>query len=225
MPRVFLSRVLQDSQGPFARLQERVEWQLTANSLLEFKAVPIERIPPVDWLFFYSRQGVKFFLEQAIPPVSVQLATIGPATAKQLEQKGYKVSFTGIGKPDKVAASFLAIAAGKRVGFVQARHSRKSVQLILGDQIIGLDVIAYDNIPKPLRVKENADYLIFTSPLNFETYQQSNRIIEKQRLIAIGTTTAQSFKIAGFSNYRIAKYPNEEALLACLLAWQKEQPF
>jgi uroporphyrinogen-III synthase len=193
-------------------------------SLLEFKAVAFEKLPEADWLFFYSSKGVQFFLQQAALPEQLKLATIGPGTARQLEALGYQPDFVGQGPPEVVAAAFLRIATQQSVVFVQARHSRKSIQIILGQRVAGIDLIVYDNVPRPLLVREDTDYLIFTSPLNFETYRQCNRIYPKQRLIGIGPTTGSSFQLAGVENYRIASQPTESALLSCLLSWQEELP-
>jgi uroporphyrinogen-III synthase len=223
LPRVFLSRALAD-KSPFVALTSQPGWEITALSLLEFEGVPFQDLPEADWLFFYSSKGVQFFFQQRVPPDQLKLATIGPGTAKELEARGYQAAFVGQGSPATVAAAFLTVAAGQGVIFVQARQSRKSVQLALDQQIDGIDLIVYDNVPRPRLIVPDNDYLIFTSPLNFETYRQCNRINPKQRLIGIGPTTEKSFQWAGIENYRIASQPTESALLSCLLKWQQELP-
>ena len=72
------------------------------ESLVAFYPLPFLQLPTCDWIFFYSRRAVQFFFDQlpAELPEKVLLATIGPATARALTQRGHEASFIGSGFND-----------------------------------------------------------------------------------------------------------------------------
>ena len=223
MPSVFISRLLR-ADSPFQALVANPPWEVEARSLLIFEPVAFGDVPPADWLFFYSRRGVHFFAAQRIAPLPpLQLAAMGAGTAQALEERGWAQAFVGTGSPAAVAQAFGELAAGQHVVFVQAQNSRQSVQQHLGSRVRAQDLVVYQNRPLTSVQLRPADYLIFTSPLNFETYNQLYPYKPEQRFIAIGATTAVSFRAAGVKQYRVAAAPTEEALLACLLAWHTEK--
>ena len=222
MPRVFISRPL-SAESPFAQLATQAEWEVVAQSLVVFEKVVPAYIPVADWLFFYSSRGVQYYFEQAPnPPPSVKLAAIGSATAQTLTALGFSPQFIGQGSPDQVAKFFLPLVKGQRVVFIGALHSRQSVQQYLGNRISSDHLVVYENRPRLSFPRTEADYYIFTSPLNFQAFQQLYPFNAQDRLIAIGTTTAVSFEVAGVKGYRMAKAPAESELLSCLLAWEAE---
>jgi len=223
LPKVFISRLLQ-ADSPFQALVASAEWEVKAQSLLVFEPVAFAHLPPTDWLFFYSRRGVQFFAAQIGAPLPpLRLAAMGTGTAQALEQQGWQPAFIGAGSPAAVARAFAGQATGQRVVFVQAQNSRQSVQQHLGSLIQSQNLVVYQNRPLTTVHLQPADYLIFTSPLNFETYCQLNPYKPEQRFIAIGATTALAFRAAGIKQYQVATAPTEEALLACLLAWHQEK--
>ncbi|MEL6658146.1 MAG: uroporphyrinogen-III synthase [Bacteroidota bacterium] len=221
MPSVFISRELQPS-SPFHELG--TGWQLIATSLLEFTPVSFPELPTADWYFFYSGKGAQFFLEQSKPPSAARLACLGNGAARVLTSHGYAPDFVGDGNPANTAMQWLALAQGTRVVFVQAQRSRASVQQLLKNQIHAHSLVVYDNQIRTDINPPAADYLLFTSPLNFAAYQQQKTISEQQRVIGIGSTTAVTFSDASVKEYRIADTPSEAGLLQCLLDWEKEQP-
>ena len=221
MPSIFISRPLAPN-SPFYTLPP--QWQGNGSSLLVFKPVAVNAIPEVDWLFFYSKRGVKYLLQQASPPSGMRLACLGLSAANALREAGYEPTFVGDGKPANTAEQWRSAAKDSRVAFVQARHSRASVQHLLGEAVVAFPLIVYDNA-----IRENIDiapanYLIFTSPLNFQAYIQQYKLAPEQRIIGIGKTTAVTFSAASVKEYRIAKTPSEAGLLECLLAWEQESP-
>lgn len=201
-------------------------WVVHAWSLLRFQPVTLTDQPLVDWLFFYSKKGVKFLLEQFEPPTELRLAAMGKATGEALTTAGFPPDFVGSGQPNEVAEAFKPLAQGQRVGFVQARQSRQSVQLILKNVVQSTNWVVYDNQPEEAKARTvpTTDYLLLTSPLNvIALLGQKDRFV-KSRFIVIGSTTAQSLRRTGIVNFRQAEAPSEAALLQCLLRWEKESP-
>ena len=60
MKKIFISREL-NSDSIFKIKFENKGFEIWDESLLEFELIPFEKIPAVDWIFFYSQKGVHFF--------------------------------------------------------------------------------------------------------------------------------------------------------------------
>lgn len=223
MPRVFLSRKLKPT-SPFHQLRPEDGWSLEAQSLLQFTPIIVEEVPVADWLFFYSAMGVEMFLQQKQPLPGQKLACLGSGAVRNLEKYGFLPDFAGNGDPKATAAEFRKIIQQESVVFVQARHSRASVAKMLGTEVVHQSLVVYDNQPLTSFKLAPADYLIFTSPLNFKAYFQRYSIQPTQRIIGIGSTTAVTFSSANVKQYRIAHQPSEASLLECLLAWEQAYP-
>lgn len=216
--RVFISRELAIDSVFRALLEGKV--QVEAQSLVAFKACPIEQLPVCNWLFFYSKKGLAFgwpTLKNLTPTTKV--AVLGAASGEYLQAKlGYTPDFVGTGAPESTAAAFLDIAQGKKVCFVQAKNSRQSVALLLGNQVQAQTFVAYDNQPKQNIDLPACDILVFTSPLNAQAYYQQYPAQQQQAVIAIGQTTASALKTLGTPPTLIASAPNERALANCCLS-------
>jgi uroporphyrinogen-III synthase len=224
MPTIFLSRD-QRSAGEFVPLMQQAGWSLQAVSLLVFRAEPfVLPATPLDWLFFYSRKGVRFFKRAQPVPEGCRLAAMGEGTAEEMRKFNWPVDFVGNGDPTAVAEAFGKVAGASRVGFVQARQSRQSVEQLLSTQLEVVPLIAYDNVPKSEFSVRPADYLVFTSPLNFTTYREHYAISATSRYVAIGASTAQAMMDAGVSKLRVAENPSEQGLAATVLNWEAEEP-
>ncbi len=199
-------------------------WSVIDESLLEFQLIPIAELPPADWYFFYSGKGASFFLQQSEPPKGIKLGCLGQSAADVLEAAGFTPDYVGDGHPERVAVSWLPVVKKQQVVFVQAQQSRASVQKLLSNHIQGEALVVYDNRMKTQVNHQNTDYLIFTSPLNFQAYVKHHKIGPQQRVIGIGATTAVTFSAASVKDYRIATVPSEAGLVQCLLDWEQEQP-
>ena len=209
---VFITRYLAPDSVFYTQLTD-AGYRVSGRSLIEFEAVPVRKIPAVDWIFFYSRRGVAFLFDQiSALPGECRLAVIGPGTEKKLRSYAYRPDFVGTGKPEQVARDFLKHAHGRRVLFPRARHSRRSVQRALGDAVEAVDLIVYDNRPSGEVPTDDFDVLVFTSPMNARTYFQTRQRLPNQRVIAIGQTTAAALKELGIGRVEVAWEPSEAAM-------------
>lgn len=215
---VFITRELSPS-SPFRSLLESEGWQVAGQSLINFKALPFELPRSLDWLFFYSKQGVKAFCEQ-VPARAwpgCRLAAIGPGTAQHLADYGHRPDFVGNGVPEATAKAFAEAAQGKLVAFVQARNSRQSVQRLLAGALNALSLIVYENAPKADVRQQDAAVLVFTSPMNARAYFRQWPLMAGQQLVAIGPPTATALAELGLQA-AVADEPTEMALAAAVLA-------
>ncbi len=218
MQRVFITRALKETDF-FKTALEKVGFVVFGQSLIQFSPVVLEAIPTCDWLFFYSKNGVRFFF-QAIDNQSIidkKIGTIGESTAHVLEQEfGIKADFIGTGDPLQTAKDFELKAKNETVLFPRAEQSKKSIQEQLGKTIITKDLIVYKNEPVTDFEIVAADILVFTSPLNVKVYFDKVLLQPEQVVIAIGQTTAKYLQDIGIQSI-ISNAPNENALVEAVL--------
>ncbi|GAB5552496.1 MAG: uroporphyrinogen-III synthase [Saprospiraceae bacterium] len=216
--RLFISRTL-DPSSPFHAFAKENDLVLDAQSLLEFTPVQFHQLPTADWLFFYSPNGVRFFFRQMMSlqkKVNTPIATIGLGTLNALKEFGKSADFAGNGHPKQVAEAFASLAQGQKVVFIRAQQSRKSIQNLIADQITVLDLVVYANAIQTNISLPEADYLVFTSPMNVQAYTQNNNLTSASAIIAIGKTTASALYQAGVQKVFVANQPNEAALIEAL---------
>jgi len=214
---VFISRDLSPN-SPFKEQLTTEGFRIMGRSLLEFKPVPFDAFPTTDWIFFYSRKAVEFFLAQMENlPTDVKIAAYGKGTHEALSARNIQPDFTGTGVGDSTLAAFLKVAKQATVLFPQARHSRRTIERLAGDQLISFPIIVYDNFPKA-EVKASAStFLVFTSPLNVSAYFEQNSLARHQKVIAIGETTAEALNNYEIADFTIARTPSEEGLATAVL--------
>jgi len=226
---VFITRDL-TPDSDFLYLLSEEGWQVNGFSLLEFEGVPFS-YPHVDWIFFYSKNGIKFFFEylksdeerwrtflKRQASDTPKLAVMSKASAEYLLEYNLKADFIGTGNAETTAPAFLRMAKGQRVLFPHAKNSRHSIRKAIENNIDAIDVMVYENrkiIDFPV---SDAAVLVFTSPMNVEAYFEKYSLGEKQKMVAIGHTTATKLTELGFDNIKIAEEPNETALAESVLA-------
>lgn len=218
MPSVFITREL-NKNSIFKKELTKVGFELISQSLVTFSPTLFYSIPPTDWIFFYSKNGVKFFFENA--PISlsknIKWAVMGKGTATALLQQNIQADFIGNGQPKATAEAFLKIAKNQQVLFPRAKNSKKSVQNLLESQLIVHDLVVYENAIKRNFSIPNCDYLVFTSPLNATAYFQKYSWQSTQKIIAIGKTTANALKALGIHQLIIANTTSEKGLTEAVL--------
>ncbi len=213
----FISRDLSEGSS-FRSVLERHGVAVSGQSLIHFEAVPFEALPEGDWLFFYSARAVHFCLEQLREalPTGQRIAAIGPGTAAALQARGLHCNFVGDGDPASTASAFLKVAAGARVIFPQARHSRQSVQRTLENAVTAVTLVVYDNQPLKDFPSSPAAVLVFTSPMNATAYLKRYSLVNGQRVVAIGRSTAAACQAFGIVP-KTAQAPTEQALARAVL--------
>ena len=218
---IFITRDLA-ADSLFSKTLGGKGYQVFGRSMLRFTSISFEEIPECDWIFFYSKNGVRFFFEQQIAkkiplPHKVYFAAMGNGTAEKIKFYGHSARFIGSGRPEEVASQFLKYANNKLVLFIRAQQSLKRVQIELEGEIQLIDLPVYRNSPILDPKVPQADILVFTSPLNAEIYFQHNLMLPGQVIVAIGPTTANFLANLGISDFLVASTPSEQGLLDCIL--------
>ena len=212
MKNIFISRSLKPT-SPIRIAADK--HQITAQSLIEFSALEFEE-PKADWIFFYSRNGVKFFFKNGNYELYPYLwACMSKGTADELSHYVTDISFVGDGNPEEVAHSFKASVENSHVTcFVRAENSIDSVHKIL-NKPKDFSIPVYRNIPNNNVPDEDYDILIFTSPMNVDVWFQS-RNYNQEKVISIGQTTANQLKMYDIEDVIIAESPSEESIAKSL---------
>lgn len=190
--RIFISRDL-ENESPFHILKKQ-GYEIISRSLITFKALEITEKISSDWIFFYSKNGVKFFFQSQEYSTDYQYAVMGPGTAAKFYQvTGRSPKYTGNGNPQDVADNFIRYEKEKSMTFAKAKNSLGSIREILEGHMDCSDVEVYNNvIAEDLEIPK-CEFLIFTSPLNTRAYFQ-NYSYENQVMVAIGKSTAECIK-------------------------------
>ncbi len=207
---VFITRELKPD-SPLLTLGKHGKFSITGHSLLQFEKIVFAPLPKTDWIFFYSSNAVRFFMEQVAIPLGVEVGCMGTGTAETLRQFGVEPRFIGNGKPEETALNFLEHCQGGRVLFPRAKHSKQSIQKLLRGKIIDIDLVAYSNTKKKIFRRPVCDIIIFTSPLNAEAFFDLYNY-DKEIIIAIGTTTRSYISRKGIEKILVPQTADEAGL-------------
>ena len=150
MKKIFISRAL-NPESIFKIKLENEGFEIWDESLLEFELIPFDKIPDVDWIFFYSQKGVKYFFNHIrdnniFLSEKIQLAGFGEKTAEAIEQFT-KCHFIGTGNAKTTAPDFMGVVKGTKILFPRAENSQQSVQQLIDNQTTTQDLIIYKNFP------------------------------------------------------------------------------
>ncbi len=233
MSKIFISRAL-SPESLFKSKLEAADLEVHGESLIQFDPVPFQEVPPCDWVFFYSRNAVRFYFAGLQNPdfwkgkklrqgparreKPVKYAAYGSATAAYLtKHHQVKVQFIGSAKPSATAQSLMTMAAGERILFPCAKHSLHSLYKYIRYKTDATKLVVYDNRIRDEFDLPTCDILVFTSPLNAQAYFGKYQWKKKQKVLAIGRTTAGALKKLGITKVAVAKKAKEEALAELVL--------
>lgn len=231
MPTAFITRDLAPDSD-FRRILTERGWQVWGQSLVTLTPLPFGSVPLCDWIFFSSQNAVRWFFEQAaqLPDWSaaraeaIRWAAIGEATERVLMKYVERVDFVGTGEPHETARRFALPsptggAGGGVVLLPAALHSEKTLFTALSLDFQCVQLPVYDNRPAPDPPMCTDDVLVFTSPMNVRAYFGRHVLQEKQRVVAIGSTTAAALKSYGALNPTIAQSTTESSLAEAVANW------
>ena len=126
---------------------------------------------------------------------------------------GLPVDFIGQGSDlQKIATDFDEVATGKIV-FPQAKKSMQSIQKNLINNTDIESLVVYENQPLQNIEKQEAEILIFTSPMSVEAYFSKFKLDENQRVISIGKTTSKKLQDFSVNNVKTAFEPSYWSVL------------
>ena len=164
--KVFISRDI-NGDGIFERALKDNGYNAIGESLIKVD-VPYSSVPQCNWIFFSSRNGVKFFFDQNPDlPKDVKLAVLGRGTESALNNYGKTADFVGQSKDTKeVAIEFKKIVeeiGSQVVLFPQSNQSLQTVQHEVKFAAKVLDLVVYSTSENVEEIPDAYIY-VFTSP-------------------------------------------------------------
>ncbi|MBL7931008.1 MAG: uroporphyrinogen-III synthase, partial [Bacteroidia bacterium] len=214
---IFISRYLEEDSLLKTKM-EAFGHKVTDQSLLHFSQIRFSHSPPSDWIFFSSKNAIKYFFAQN--PVilrKTRFAVFGKGSARYLRNFDKTADFIGQGNnPVAIAKQFALLIQNETILFPMAIDSIQTVQRQLGYNNVVKNLYVYKTeLKKEFSVPE-ADILVFTSPSNVEAYFSKYKIEATQNVIAIGTTTRQKLLSFGVKQVALPESFEEESLLQCI---------
>lgn len=219
MAKIFISRHL-EINSPLLEFALTNGHDVVGQSLIEISQVTFKEFPRTDWIFFYSKNGVKHFFNQLDIAQRQNLkhckiGVIGTKTESAVMNfLNQKCDFVGNADQSNTH-EFIDKLGHDTCLFPRASYSKKSIEKLLPvDQVEVL--VVYDNIIDDLAIADaDSDVLIFTSPMNVDAYLLGSSIESHQRIVSIGHTTHDYLDSLGFENQK-AHDPSEEGIVSLL---------
>ena len=187
--------------------------------LIEFSPVDFQLNETPEWIFFSSRNGVRFFingLNDTSRLSGVHFACMGEGTAQELENLGHSSDYVGTGDPVQTAEGFVAMAENQKVLFPIAENSRRTVQEVLKSRINATSLVVYSNQIRTDFEIHSFDIVVCTSPMSVKAYFELSAGKDIPMFIAIGDSTSKAVRKMGVDNCVTAKAANEYSLIQTL---------
>jgi uroporphyrinogen-III synthase len=219
MMKLFISKTPEDSQWLKSFCDKR-KWTLEAESLIDFSEIPFEIPAKTEVIFFSSKNGVRYFLEQAEIPANLVTACVGKETARVLRKNNIEPAFIGenSGDPISVGKEFLKFLGDKQVFFPTSNASLHSVANTIPDnQKTTASIYETKTIAKKIA---EADLYIFSSPSNVEGFFKENTLPENARIIAWGYVTEKALMDRDFFPEYVLETGQKEELMEYLLNYK-----
>ena len=202
----------------FVSLLERERAEPVIFPVIAFRALDVDwdsllPLSEYDWIIFTSVNGVRFFFDKLkeagyVFPGGVNVAAIGPATAKRLEELGVKVSLM----PDRFVAEGLlerlVDVRGLRILIPRAKVARDVLPDELRRRGAHVDVLPIYETYLPSRKEsekerlKEADVITFTSPSTVANFLKitgdyGRRLCEEKVVASIGPVTTEKARELG----------------------------
>lgn len=197
MKSIFISRSL-DSDSVFFKELSGNKFTIIDLPLIDIVKIPFSYTPQVNWIFFTSKNSIKYFFEQN-PTVSenVKYGIISQASEKTLRYFGKHSTFVGNGVDlAKIAKDFRQVLGNDSVLFPQAMDSLQTIQKYLAFTNTTHNLYTYKTILKTEFELPYTDIVVFTSPSNVKAYFSKYKLDPRQLVVAMGSST--KFKLAEY---------------------------
>lgn len=213
--KLFISKTIEESTWLKSFCDER-KWSLEAVSLIDFSVLSFEIPSKTEVIFFSSKNGVRYFLEQSEIPANVVTACVGKETARVLRKHNIQPAFIGenSGNPLSVGKEFLKFAGDKHVFFPTSNASLHTIANLLPETQKTIASI-YETKQVPQKLAE-ADLYIFSSPSNVEAFIEENTLPENARIIAWGYVTEKALMDRDFFPEYVLETGQKEELMRYL---------
>ena len=192
--------------------------QLKQVPFIEVEAIVGLKIPPTDWIFFSSPKGASSYLRHYSIHAN-KIAALGTGTALVLKEAGLNLEFIGesTDEPERIRQKFNGLLPDNSfVFFPLGNLSKRSIVNEINPEKLK-ELITYKTLDQLHNLREKFDVILFTSPSNFNSFIQTNKIANDTQIIAMGKTTEKAIQDynTAFKLHTLTS-PNEAALISLL---------
>lgn len=175
------------------------EWAAEkGHALIEAPFIRIEpilglEIPPSDWIFFSSPNGVDLYFDN-YPILAKRIAVYGGGTHDRLESRGIEAQFVGDTRktPAEIGKDFFdSIHPNEVVLFPLSQLSKKNI-VNVNQKNVCLEMTLYETSVESTHMPKT-DFAILTSPSNIDGYLMENTT-ENVEFIVLGETSKKHFE-------------------------------
>ena len=183
-----------DNNNILKKIAQRLQWAIIDTPFIQTRPLNISKIPNSDWIFFNSKNAVKYFLENSSINKEIlknkKIGCIGISTAQFLDQYNIRADFIGQSTDiKKIGLEFLKVGQQQSVLFPCSNISNKSIGKIIESHCNVIYFPIYETIEIQEKLDETFDIIVFTSPSNVRSFFKKNTIHEKTKIIAMGEST------------------------------------
>ncbi len=191
--------------------------QISGFSLIDFKVENNWEFPSSDWIFFTSKNAVKFFFEKNNVLGRQKIACLGDGTFKVLSKFVNRVDYVGKNVDTHFIGKEFAEIIGDAICFFPISNiSKRTIQQYLPQNQVIEEVIYQTLITQQTNIP-TTDIVVLTSPSNTINYQNIKGFQSNQIIIAMGPSTAQQIKDLNLNNIVIQPTkPGEIGIVDCL---------
>lgn len=188
--------------------------------MIEFSIGQVQSTPTTDWIFFSSKNAVKYFFELGYTINNRKLACIGKGTAKALRAFTDNIDFIGKNVDINLTSKqFIKIIKNKTCLFPISNISNKTIQNEFINPNQTFDVVVYNTKEKKNIDIPDADVLIFTSPSNVRSYYSKMTSSNSHKIIAIGPSTGRQLEQHGITNFYLPNTTGEIGLIDSIVSF------
>ena len=181
--------------------------------MISFKRATKLALPPCEWIFFSSKNAVKFFYQSGYTDDSKKVACVGEGTMKVLAKYRKQIDFVGNDVDiDRIAKKFKIKLGKSSCLFPVSDISKETIQSALKPEQVE-NLVVYTTKEQPQIIDPPCDILVFTSPSNARAYFQVNQLLTHQKIVAIGPSTAKQIKDLGYPVDQISRQPGELGMI------------
>lgn len=210
--KVFITRDVGDD-GHFSNVLKGNGFKVSGWPLIETRLIPLRNVPSCDWIFFASKNAVKYFFRQRPDVTGKRFGCVGRATAEALRAAGHRAEFIGSQADTRLTGKQFAAKVGSgKVLFPQAKGSMRSIQqqFVRKEQVIDLPV--YETLKRDTDPVPVSDIYVFTSPSNVEAFFQKHSVAHHHAVVAMGDATAAALREFGIHHPGMADTFDEAGL-------------
>lgn len=189
------------------------------QSLIQTRALTVNNWPETEWVFFGSRNAVKYALQNKPELLKgKKIGAVGPGTAKALESQGHRPDYIGQETEiSKVAENFVALVdentrvllpLGEQSVRTLVKHWENKLQL---ETVIVYSTHAFKAPSLPV-----TNLILFTSPSNVESWVNQGGAIDGVTALAMGKTTYHQLEQRNFKSIVLCHGYTEIALASTI---------